>query len=63
MKYNSAKAVGSIFTSIAQLVETEYVVGYYPQRAGDEPTTRLVEVRLKDKKIGTLYGGQRMIVH
>jgi len=63
LKNQNGAAVRSILRSLATLAQTEYVVGYYPVRSGDEPTRRQVEVRLKDKSIGKLYGGQRVIVH
>ena len=52
-----------ILGSLATLAETEYVVGYYPSSVDEELTGHSVEVRLADKKIGTLYGGRRVVVH
>ena len=63
LKNQNTAAIRSILNSLAALAQTEYVVGYYPSRLGDEPTARQVEVRLKDKSIGKLYGGRRVIVH
>ena len=63
LKMPSSAAIGSILKALAQLANTEYIVGYYPQSMGEEPTPRQVEVRLRDKKIGKLYGGKRVIVH
>ena len=62
LKNQNSAAVRSILESLATLAQTEYVVGYYPSRSGDKPTPRQVEVRLKDKSIGKLYGGRRVIV-
>lgn len=63
LKNQSPAALRSILTSLATLAQTEYIVGYYPSRAGEEATRREVTVRLKDKSIGRLYGGRRVIVH
>ena len=61
--FNSSKAIRTILESLATLAKTEYVVGYYPLRSVGEPVAREVEVRLRDKRTGTLYGGRRVIVH
>lgn len=63
LKNQNSAAVRSILKSLATLAQTEYVVGYYPRRSGEESTARRVEVRLKDKSIGKLYGGRRVVVH
>ena len=63
LKNQNSAAVRSILKSLATLAQTEYVLGYYPRRSGDEPSARQVEVRLKDRRIGKLYGGKRVIVH
>ena len=63
LKFPSSKSIRKIFESLATLARTEYVVGYYPRRLGEEATTRTVEVRLKDESVGRLYGGRRVIVH
>lgn len=52
-----------ILGSLATLAQAEYVVGYYPSSVDEELTGHSVEVRLADKKIGTLYGGRRVVVH
>ena len=49
--------------SVAKVAQNEYFVGYYPSREGDEPVARQVEVRLKSKRIGQLFGGRRIIVY
>ena len=63
LKNQNSAAVRSILKSLATLAQTEYVVGYYPHGSDGEPTARRVEVRLKDKSIGKLYGGRRVIMH
>lgn len=55
--------VRRILTSLAELTQTEYVVGYYPRGIDEELTGHRVEVRLKDKSIGKLTGGQRTVIH
>lgn len=55
--------IREILTSLAKLVETEYVVGYYPASVDEQLTPHEVEVRLVDQKVGKLYGGRRLIVH
>ncbi len=52
-----------ILGSLSTLAETEYVVGYYPSSVDEELTGHSVEVRLTNKKLGTLYGGRRVVVH
>ena len=52
-----------ILRSLADLAETEYIVGYYPSSVDEELSPHQVQVRLADEKIGRLFGGQRTIVH
>ncbi len=52
-----------ILKSLATLAQTEYVVGYYPSSVDEPLTAHTVEVRLKNQKVGKLYGGRRLIVH
>ena len=52
-----------ILTALAKLTRTEYVVGYYPQGIDEEVTGHRVEVRLKDKNVGNLSGGRRLVLH
>ena len=63
LKFNNSKAIRTILESLATLAKTEYVVGYYPHRSVGKPVAREVEVRLRDKRAGKLYGGRRVIVH
>lgn len=63
MKTPSSIAIRRLLTSVAKLANTEYVVGYYPKGQGSEPAHRQIEVRLRNEKIGKLYGGRRLIVH
>ncbi len=55
--------VRKILHSLADLAAAEYIVGYYPTAVDEVPTQHQVEVLLADKKIGKLYGGQRVITH
>ena len=55
--------VRRILTALAELTQTEYVVGYYPRGIDQELTGHRVEVRLKDKRIGKLTGGRRTVIH
>ncbi|MDE0262443.1 MAG: VWA domain-containing protein [Bryobacterales bacterium] len=55
--------IRKILGSLADLAETEYIVGYYPSSVDDELTAHQVQVRLVDEEAGKLYGGQRTIVH
>lgn len=57
------QVIRQILGSLAQLAQTEYVVGYYPRSTDTERTGHHVEVRLTDSQVGTLYGGRRLIVH
>lgn len=62
-KHHQSMWVRSYLKSLARLAQNEYFVSYYPSRKGDEPLARQVEVRLKNKRIGQLYGGKRVIVY
>ena len=55
--------VRAYLNALAKMAQNEYFVGYYPSRKGDEPVARQAEVRLKNKRIGQLYGGRRVIVY
>ncbi len=57
------KVIRQILGSLSTLAETEYVVGYYPKAVDEQLSAHHVEVRLKSEEIGTLYGGQRFVVH
>ena len=63
LKIPSGLATRSILTSVADLAQTEYIVGYYPSSLGEEPTEREIEVRLSPEVKGKLYGGRRTLVH
>lgn len=63
LRHPTSEAIRSIFDSLATLARTEYVVGYYPTSIGGEPTRRQAQVRLKNSKVGKLYGGRRVFIH
>lgn len=63
LKSNNSMAIRSILNSLAALARTEYVVGYFPRRLGEEPSTRQIEAGLKDKEVGKLCGGRHVVVH
>ena len=63
LKTPSGTAIRSILSYVSTLAQTEYIVGYYPSSLGEEPSERNVEVRLKAKNAGKLYGGRRTIIH
>ena len=52
-----------ILSALADLIQTEYVVGYYPRGIDEESTEHRVEVRLKDPRAGKLTGGRRTVIH
>ena len=62
-KHPNSKATRALMQSLANVAQSEYVVGYYPRQAGEERTARQVEVRLKTSSIGKLYGGRRVVIH
>lgn len=62
-KNPNSKAMRALLSSLATVAQSEYVVGYYPRRAGDQPTARQIEVRLKANGVGKLYGGRRIVIH
>lgn len=62
-KHKKSMWVRAFLKSLARLAQNEYFVSYYPSRRGDEPVARQVEVRLKSKRIGQLYGGERVIFY
>ncbi len=57
------KVIRTILGSLAEVAETEYVVGYYSQSPDDEPSGHLAEARLKPEVKGELFGGRRIVVH
>lgn len=62
-KHRKSTLVRAYLESLARLTQNEYFVSYYPSRKGDEPVARQVEVRLKNRRIGQVYGGKRVIVY
>ncbi|MDE0263107.1 MAG: hypothetical protein OXJ37_11955 [Bryobacterales bacterium] len=62
-KHRKSMLVRAYLESLARLAQDEYFVGYHPIPKGDEPVARQVEVRLKNKRIGQLFGGKRVIIY
>ena len=62
-KHHKSMLARAYLKAIARVAQNEDFVGYYPSRRGDEPVAREVEVRLKSKRIGQLFGGTRVIVY
>lgn len=62
-KHRKSMLVRAYLESLARLAQNEYFVGYYPSPKGAEPVARQVEVRLKNKRIGQLIGGRRVIIY
>ena len=62
-KHRQSMTARAYLKSVAKVAQNEYFVGYYPSRDGDEPVARQVEVRLKSRRIGQLFGGRRVIVY
>lgn len=62
-KHRQNLGVRAYLRALAKVAQNEYFVGYYPSREGDGAVARQVEVRLKTKRIGQLYGGRRVIVY
>lgn len=54
--------VREILKSVVRDVQTEYIAGYYPA-SGETRRTHKVEVVLRDKNAGKIYGGVRTVVH
>lgn len=59
----NSRVMGRILSSLAELAETEYVVGYYPRTVDEERSLHSVEVSLAEGTKGRLFGGQRMVAH
>ena len=57
------KVIRRILTSLSELAETEYVVGYYPRTVDEEITAHEVRVSLASDEFGKLYGGHRLVMH
>ena len=62
-KHRQSMMARAYLKSVAKVAQNEYFVGYYPSREGDEPIARQVEVRLKSKRIGQVFGGRRLILY
>lgn len=56
-------SLSRITESVSKLAQTEYLVGYYPRNVDEEITMHEAKVRLKDKRIGKLRGGRRLVAH
>jgi len=56
-------SLSRITKSVSELARTEYLVGYYPRNVDEEITMHEAKVRLKDKRIGKLRGGKRLVAH
>ncbi len=54
--------VREILKSVVRDVQAEYVAGYYPA-SGETRRAHKVEVVLRDKRAGKVYGGVRTVVH
>lgn len=54
--------VREILKSVVRDVQAEYLAGYYPA-AGETRRSHKVEVVLRDKRAGKIYGGVRTVVH
>jgi VWFA-related protein len=52
----------SILKSLATRIRGSYVAGYYPEQSAT-PKPHKVEIALRDKHRGELYGGVRTVVH
>lgn len=60
--YLNELVIREILKSVVYTVQAEYVAGYYPA-ASEKPSAHKVEVVLRDKNAGKLYGGVRTVVH
>jgi VWFA-related protein len=56
-------AVRQILEALATHVQAEYVAGFYLPAAGPKPAQHKVEVVLRRKHTGKIYGGNRAVVH
>ena len=56
-------SLSRITKSVSELARTEYLVGYYPRSVDDEITMHQAKISLKDKRIGRLRGGKRLVAH
>jgi len=54
--------IRSIFQSLVEQVQAEYVAGYSPAAQGENKQPRQVRVELRDKSKGKVYGGSRLVV-
>jgi VWFA-related protein len=55
--------IREIFESLVKQINAEYVVGYYPPSPGDNRRAHQIQVTLRDKNRGKIYGGSRMAVY
>jgi VWFA-related protein len=53
----------SILKSMVSQIVCEYVVGYNPGTPGATPQTHKVKVQLRNKSLGKLAGGTRLLTH
>ena len=56
-------SLARITESVSKLARTEYLVGYYPRSVDEEISMHEAKVRLKNKRIGKLRGGRRLVAH
>ena len=56
-------SLSRITKSVSKLARTEYLVGYYPRNVDEGITMHEAKIRLKDKRIGKLRGGRRLVAH
>ncbi len=56
-------SLSRITESVSKLAQTEYLVGYYPRNVDEGITMHEAKIRLKDKRIGKLRGGRRLVAH
>jgi VWFA-related protein len=55
--------IRTIFQSLVKQVQAEYVAGYSPAAGKEAKRPRQVRVELRDKSMGKVFGGSRLVVH
>ena len=56
-------SLSRITESVSKLAQTEYLVAYHPRNVDEGIRMHEAKIRLKDKRIGKLRGGRRLVAH
>jgi VWFA-related protein len=57
------EVIRAILVYVVMMVQTEYAAGFQPEPSEETPRAHKLEIRLKNKNVGKMTGGTRIIFH